>query len=129
MAAKNSSGVKKIILLEDEEILGGIYKKNLEAAGYDVIWVRTTEETEKVAKSFKADVALLDHGISGEDKTGIDTIASLKKDLPNLKIVILSNYSQFQLEQKANKAGAVDYLIKIDTPPDVLVNYVNKLLN
>ena len=40
--------MKNIILLEDEEVLGKIYKKNLEAAGHEVIWVKTTEGVEGV---------------------------------------------------------------------------------
>ena len=121
--------MKKIILLEDEEILGKIYKKNLEAANYEVEWLKTTKKTEKAAKHFKADLVLLDQGIRGEDKSGLDIIPTLKKLLPEAKIIMISNFSNFQMENEALKAGSNGYLVKINTPPNVLVKYIDKLFS
>ena len=120
--------MKKIILLEDEEVLGKIYKKNMERAGYEVRWLKSTKETIAAAKKFKANLILLDHGIRGEDKSGLEIIADLKEAIPDAKIVMLSNYSHFQLEEEALEAGAIGYLVKINTPPSALVDYVDKLL-
>jgi len=115
--------------MEDETVLGEIYKKALEEAGFEVKWEKTTKETEETAKEFKPEVILLDHGIRGEDRSGLDILPGLKKILPDTDIIMLSNYAQEQLEKATIKAGAVGYLIKIDTPPAALVKYVNKLLS
>ena len=124
-----SSQKKKIIFLEDEEVLGRIYTEHLKAAGFEVKWLKTTKETEEMAKKIKADLVLLDQGIRGENKSGLDIICSLKAALPEAKIVMLSNFSHFQLEEEALKAGAIGYLVKINTPPNALVKYVNKLFS
>lgn len=118
----------KIILLEDEEALGGIYKRKLEGEGFDVKLFKTADEVEKAIKFFKADIVLLDYAIRGEGKSGIDIISNIRKVLPNSKIVMLSNYTQSQLKKDAFEAGVDEYLIKIETPPTVLVDYVSKLL-
>jgi DNA-binding NarL/FixJ family response regulator len=72
---------------------------------------------------------IIDHGIRGEKKSGLDVIPALRKCLPQSKIIMLSNYPQAQLEQQAVKAGASAFLVKINTPLKVLVNYVQKILN
>ena len=120
---------QKILLMEDEAVLGEIYKKALEEAGFEVEWYKTTEETEEAAKRFMPNVILLDHGIRGEDRSGLDILPGIKKILPKSNVVMLSNYSEKQLEKATKKAGAVGYLIKLDTPPAVLVQYVKKLLS
>jgi DNA-binding response OmpR family regulator len=119
----------KILLMEDEAVLGEIYKKALEEAGFEVEWRKTTKETEETAKTFKPEVILLDHGIRGEDRSGLDILPGLKKILPDSDIIMLSNYAQEQLEKATLKAGAIGYLIKLDTPPAMLVEYINKLLS
>ena len=116
--------MKKILILEDEDVLGKMYKKKLEAAGFEVQWVKTVEKTEQMVQRFPADLLLLDHGIRGYEKAGIDIIPLLRKILPDSKILMLSNYSDFQFHAKAIEEGADAYLVKINTPPKVLVQYI-----
>ncbi len=118
----------KIILLEDEKALGQIYVKKLEAAGHTVHFFTTPEEAREATKKVKADVVILDNGIKGSSVSGIDIVPAIRKLLPKSKIIILSNYSQFQFEEEAMKAGADAYLIKIDTPPNALIAYIKNLL-
>jgi DNA-binding response OmpR family regulator len=119
--------MKKILILEDEEALGRIYQKKLQEAGYEVNWKQSVEEAEQVAHNFAADLVLVDHGIRGKEKSGLDFLPDLKNLLPHTKVVMLSNYNQPELERAALNAGASAYLVKINTPPKVLVNYVNGL--
>ena|SRR5690606_14178679 len=120
--------MKKILILEDEEVLGRVYKKKLESAGFIVEWTRTIDETEKKVRDFKADVILLDHGITGHERAGVDLIGGLRTLLPHSKIIMLSNYSDFELQSKAMYEGADAYLVKINTPPKVLVSYIQGLI-
>ncbi|MDF2379454.1 MAG: response regulator [Candidatus Gracilibacteria bacterium] len=115
----------KILILEDEEVLGRIYKKRLEKAGYVVNWCKTAEETELELEHFMADIVLLDHGIKGMEKSGLELIPTVKEHLPNAHVIMLSNYSAEQLQTDAVYKGADAYLIKINTPPKVLVEYLH----
>ncbi len=117
---------QQILILEDEEVLGKIYKKKLEQAGYMVMWCKTAEETELSLESFHADIVLLDHGIKGMEKSGLELIPTVKEHLPDSLVIMLSNYSAEQLQQDAVYKGADAYLIKINTPPAALVQYLQR---
>lgn len=117
----------KVILLEDEETLGRLYHKTMMAAGFDVKLYTDTTKLLKDLSKFVPDIAFLDHALHGESKSGLEVIPELRKRNPKMKIVILSNYSEFQMEQAAKKAGADDYLLKINTPPPALAKYAEKL--
>ena len=121
--------MKKILLLEDEEALGKIYKKRLEMSGYETIWTKTAEETEEVAKNFAADIVLIDHAIKGREKSGLDIAPKLRQILPKSKLIVLSNYDQFQLEDEAKNVKIDKYLLKIETPPSVLIKYLATLFS
>jgi len=118
---------KKILFLEDEEILGRLYCKKLEEAGYVVRLCKDTDELIDHYESFDADLAFLDQGIKDHHVSGMDMIPILKNKNPNVKIAMLSNYSEFQLKDKAKKAGAHDYLLKINMSPTKLVQYTRKI--
>ena len=117
----------KILLLEDEQVLSNIYKKNLEQAGFIVNCTATVKEATEALNNFEPDLALIDHGIKGQEESGIDFIPKIKEKFPNTKIIMLTNYSYFQLKEETEKIGIDDFLIKLNTPPNALVEHVKKL--
>jgi len=128
MAGKSTTKLaKKILFLEDEVALANLYYKKLSEAGHQVRLYRESRELLDSYKAFKADVAFLDNTLKGEVKSGMDLIPVLKKYNPTIKIAMLSNHSEFQMEAAARKAGADDYLLKINMSPRQLVDYVDKL--
>lgn len=120
--------MKKIFILEDEEILGSLYKKRLESAGYKVCWRKHAENVLSVLKNFPADILFIDHGIKGKELAGLDIIPNIKKLLPQAKIIVLSNYSKFQLGEKAKSLGADEYLVKLQYTPKKLVTYLKQFI-
>jgi two-component system, response regulator RegA len=117
-----------ILLLEDEEILGRIYSRALQEAGFTVTWRKTVSSLRQSLDKTQADAILLDLGIRGEGHSGLSLIPILKKKFPDAKIAMLSNYSPFQFGEKALKAGANAYWVKLNTPPSDLVVRLQKLL-
>ncbi len=120
--------MKKIIFLEDEDVLAHLYEKKLKKAGFEVYWAKKFEDVEKLINSVKADVVLLDNAICGEEKTGLDILPIVRKALPKAKIVILSNFSGIEFEQQADEAGADNCWVKIDMSPSSLPVYIKHLL-
>jgi DNA-binding response OmpR family regulator len=118
---------KKIIILEDEPVLANLYKKSLEKAGFEVFHAETISEIKEILTKLTPDLAIIDHGIKGEEESGIEFVPKLKKITPKTKIVMLSNYSHYQIREEAKKAGVDDFLVKLNTPPHELVEYVKKL--
>ena len=47
---------------------------------------------------------------------GLELAAEVKKELPDIKIVILSGYSEFEYAQEALRLGVTEYLLKPITP-------------
>lgn len=125
MPEESSAPSKKILFLEDEEILGKLYCKKLEEAGYTVKLCKNADELIDHYESFNADVAFLDQGIKDHNVSGMDMIPVLKKGNGDIKIVMLSNYSEFQMKDQAKEAGAHDYLLKINMSPSKLVQYTH----
>lgn len=120
---------KKILILEDEPVLAKIYKKNLEASGYIVKCAESVEKAVEILNDYQPDLALVDHGIKGEKEAGLDFVPKIKKLFPDVKIIMLSNYNHHKIQEEAKEAGVDDYLIKLNTSPKTLIEYVEKLFS
>lgn len=116
---------KKILIMEDEIILAKLYQKKLEQADFDVLCCHTIKDTEKELSTFNPDIILLDQSMNGEEKSGMDLIPFARKTLPQSKIIMLSNYSDFHFKEEALAAGADDYLVKINHSPSQLSAYLH----
>ena len=81
------------------------------------------EELLDLVRRQDADVVLLDLAMPG--RGGIDTLRQLKKENPELPVLILSIYPEDQYAVRALRDGASGYLTK-ETAPDELVVAVRK---
>jgi len=70
------------------------------------------------------DVVLLD--ISMPDINGLDILKELKRQRPEIRVLILSIHPEEQFAIRALKAGAAGYLTK-DSAPDELVGAIKKV--
>lgn len=129
MSDQSTNSRKKIILLEDEIHLGKFYEKHLIKKGFDVLWFTNSEDLMREHEKHMIHAALVDHSLESEGKTGMQIIPVLKKAHPKTKIIMLSNYSQFEMGEEAKSVGADDYLLKIDNPPAAVAIYLEKLLS
>ena len=66
----------------------------------------------------KANVMLLD--ISLPDRNGIDVLKQIKKDKPELSVLMLSMHREDQYAIRALKAGAAGYLTKQSAPRELV---------
>ena len=70
-----------------------------------------------------ADVVLMDIGLQGE--SGIDCVRSLKKQYPELQIVMQTVYSDDEKIFQSLRAGAVGYILK-KTTPELVLNAISE---
>jgi len=70
------------------------------------------------AARHKPDLAILDLRLKHED--GLELIKSMKAQMPNVLILILSQYDAPLYVERALRAGAQGYLLKDQAPTDVL---------
>ncbi len=69
-----------------------------------------------------ADVILLD--VTLPDMQGIDTLIELKKNVPDIPIIVYSNHDDESFAVKAIQEGAQDYLVKGSVERDLLVRSI-----
>ncbi len=103
---------KKILLVEDDVALSGVYKSRLEMEGFKIMEVNDGEKALSAAIDFKPDLILLDAmmpKISGFD------VLDILRNTPataNIRIIMLTALSQPKDKERAEKLGVDDYLVK-----------------
>jgi len=72
------------------------------------------------------DILLLDIGLPDGD--GVEYCAELKKEYPELKIIMLTSYKEFNVAKRALHNGALGYVLKNAEPEEIFagIETVNK---
>jgi len=117
---------KKIILIEDEELLINLLEKKLIQEGYEVKVARNGIEGLESIRKDKPDLILLD--IIMPQMGGFEVMEEINKDpkLKKIPIIIVSNSGQPVELDKAQKLGAKDWLIKTEFDPKEVLDKVYK---
>ncbi len=117
---------KKILIIEDEEILLNLLQKKLTQEGYEVTIAKDgVDGIEEVRKEIP-DLILLD--IIMPRMGGFEVMKELQKDksFSKIPIIIISNSGQPVELDLAQKLGARDWLIKTDFDPQEVLDKVTK---
>jgi len=117
---------KKILIVEDEEIILDLLQKKLTEVGYEVSVARDGEEGLKKIRGIKPDIILLD--IIMPKMGGFEVMEEMQKDsgLKEIPVIIVSNSGQPVEIDKAQELGAKDWLIKTEFDPQEVINKVVK---
>jgi len=117
---------KKILLIEDEEIMVNLLQKKLTQEGYEISVARDGEEGLKLIREAVPDLVLLD--IIMPKKGGFEVMEVMQKDknLKNIPVIIISNSGQPVELDRAKELGAKDWLIKTDFDPQEVLDKVVK---
>lgn len=102
--------MKKILIIEDEKDMVTGLKFNLEARDYTVIVAYDGETGYQKALSEKPDLVILD--IMLPKLNGYEVCKSLKKEIPDLPIIMLTAKSQEAEIVTGLELGADDYITK-----------------
>lgn len=100
----------KILLAEDDPMIGEALTKSLRQDGYAVNWVRNGEAAETELKAETYDLLLLDIGMP--KRTGLQVLNTLRKKTDPIPVVIISARDSVQDVVTGLDTGADDYLIK-----------------
>lgn len=120
--------VPTVLLVEDDNFLGNIYKTKFELEKFKIILAKDGLEGLEMAKKKKPDIILLDVLMPKMD--GFTVLEHLKKDKNtlNIPVILLTNLGQKDDVEKGLELGAVDYLIKAHFKPSETVEKVKKIL-
>lgn len=119
---------KKIIVVEDDKFLSNVLNNKLNKDGYSVTTVTDGNQAVPQIKAIKPDLVLLDLMMPGKD--GFDVLTEVKADpeIAHIPIIVSSNLSQESDQQKCIDLGAVDYIVKANTPLFEVVEKIKKHL-
>jgi len=100
----------RILLIEDEDLVGTMVRMNLEGAGHEVVWVRDGEQAAERALAEPFDLLLLDITLPGKD--GLTILGQLRARGIGTPVMMLTARSDVSTKVQALQAGADDYLPK-----------------
>jgi CheY-like chemotaxis protein len=102
---------KKILLVEDEDIIALSEKLDLESYGYDVLTACSGEEAIKAYGRGEAiDLILMDIDL-GKGIDGVETAKVILKDR-ELPIVFLSSHTESEIVEKTERTTSYGYVVK-----------------
>jgi len=120
---------KRILVVEDDELLRNLYVETLRCEQYDVEVAIDGDEALGKMKNGGYDLVLLD--IILPKQSGLDVMNQLKKDPPvkvNKVVLFLTNLDKSEERKEALTLGH-GYLIKSQITPGDLINEVKVYLN
>jgi CheY-like chemotaxis protein len=110
-------GVLTVLLVEDDEATSTMYTTRLEADGYSVIVASNGESGVARALADQPDLIYLDLRMPGLD--GFEVLERLRADPQTaaIPVIILTNYSEPELQHRGFQLGALEFLVKTETTP------------
>lgn len=119
----------KILLVEDDEVLSGMYKMKFQQEGYNISVADNGEKGLEKIRQEKPDLVLLDLILPQKD--GYQVLDEIKQDddIKHIKVFILSNLGQNAEIKQGKEKGADDYFIKANLTPAQLVEQVKEKIN
>lgn len=109
------------ILIADDHAIVRQGLKQIVADSPDMVVAGEAEdgwETLNMALNNEYDVVLLD--LSMPNRSGLEVLKELKSQKPEIKILVLSMYSEEQYAVRVLKAGAAGYLTKKSAPEELV---------
>jgi len=100
----------RILLVEDDDLLGDATKAGLTDDGYTVDWFKDGIQAESALKTNEFDGVVLDLGLPGKD--GLEVLKSMRGRDNSTPVLILTARDAIDDKVKGLDAGADDYLIK-----------------
>jgi DNA-binding response OmpR family regulator len=120
--------MKKMLIIEDDQIVGNIYLRKFQVEGFQVELALDGEAGLASTLKSRPDIVILD--LMLPRLNGVEVLKKLRaepttRDLP---VIVLSNAYMSNLVQEAWKAGANYCMIKANCTPRQLVEIVNKTM-
>lgn len=108
----------RLLLVEDDPVLGAQLHKLLGKSGYAADWVQDGAEAEIQGRLEPYDMVVLDLGLPG--KPGLDVLKSWRAQGLKLPVIVLTARGTWQEKVEGFNAGADDYVPKPFQPEELL---------
>src|SRR5689334_4959432 len=84
--------IKRVMILEDDQLVLDLFCLVLSSKGYAVLPARTAQEALRQAAACESNIDLLIADVVLTASTGIQVALQLKQRLPHLKVLLVSGY-------------------------------------
>lgn len=120
--------MKKIILVEDDEIMGRMYRRVFSFGGFEITIATDGVDGLKKIKQILPDLVLLD--VMMPKMNGLEVLEKLKlgpatKDIP---VIMLTNLKIPEEIRLALENGAARYLVKCENEPQKVFEIAQEML-
>jgi CheY-like chemotaxis protein len=112
MESAMSDGPKKVLIVDDEEILTWIMSKTLskDRKKYEVLVANDCNKALEVMGSVPVDLVITDIRMPG--MSGLDLLEQIRERHPETKVIIMTAYGNPEVQKEANERGCLQYLEK-----------------
>ncbi len=119
---------KRVLIVEDEPLLGNLLKQRFESEGVEVLLARDGEEAINVLRGTRPDLILLD--IILPKISGFELLEMMQADpqIEKAPVIITSNLGQDTDVQRGQTLGAIEYFVKAKVSIEELVEHVKSVL-
>lgn len=100
----------RVLLVEDDEMLGDAVKTYVVRQGHAVDWALTRDEAEASLEAAAYDLVLLDLRLP--DGSGLDILKAMRARRDEMPVIIMTAHDQVSDRIAGLNAGADDYLVK-----------------
>ncbi len=100
----------RILLVEDDELLGDSIKSAVSLEGYAVDWLKRGDLVKAALRTGEYDLLLLDMGLPG--LSGIEVLQQARDDRLEIPVLVLTARDRLADKVAGLDAGADDYLVK-----------------
>jgi len=118
----------KILIVEDDPYVRRFYGRLFNLNKYQVEMVGEPSDAVEKIKSFHPQLILIDIMMPGMDGTQVLDKIKSDPETQNYTVVMLTNFGEEEMVKKCMKSGAVGFIYKSNTPPNQLLDEVDKYL-
>ena len=108
------SNIRRVLVVEDNDLNSKLFKDLLIAQGYGVIHTRDGVEAFRLARTHRPDLVLMDIQLQLPEVSGLEVTRWLQED-PNLKdipIIAITAFCMSGDEERAKAAGCTAFITK-----------------
>lgn len=116
----------KLLVVEDDPELREAFVDTLELAGCEVIQADSGEAALEVLSQQMVDMVISD--INMGKMSGLDLLKTLRKNMPQLPVLLMTAFGSINASVDAIRHGAVDYLVK-PFKPQILIDTVSRYVS
>src|SRR5712664_2506060 len=121
--------MKKILLVDDDEVIAAIYRLGFKKAGFAVDRAKDGLEAMQLLKEAKPDVVVLD--LMMPKFGGVDVLKFIRsrEELKATPVIIMSNTYMSSVTQAAALTGADKALLKARCTPSLIIEMIDHMLS